>query len=119
MAAGRPTKYDPKFCEDIIQHFSEGGNIESFAGYINVSKQSIYHWLDAHPEFLDARRIAQGKSAQFYNKIGIGLMTGKLKGNATAWVMTQKNCFGWRDRIETSETEADKFRTPANLLPEA
>jgi len=119
MPTGRPTKYDPKYCELIIKHFSEGGNITSFAGTISVSKQTVYTWLDTYPAFLDAKDIAHGKAAAFYNKIGIGLMTGKFKGgSASAWVFTQKNCFGWRDRVETSETTADKFRTPSNLLPE-
>jgi len=119
MPAGRPTKYKPEYCEQIVEEFSKGGHVMTFAYRVGVSKQTVYDWCDAHPEFLDAKQRAECAAFEFYNKLSIGLMAGKIKGNATPWVLQMKNRFGYRDRIETSETETDKFRTPANLLPEA
>lgn len=69
---GRPTKYDPKFCDKVIEYFDVPPfkevstvfgvkripnilpTIAGFAHWIGVSKDTIYEWKKNYPEFSDA-----------------------------------------------------------------
>ena len=77
LPAGRPTMYDRKFCEEIIEFFdiepyreitTENKNgteitkliandlptMAGFASHIGVSKPTLVNWGKAHPEFFAA-----------------------------------------------------------------
>lgn len=122
---GRPSKYDPKFCDVLIEHMSKGLSYESFAGAIGVSKQTLYTWESEYPEFLDAKEIGLGKSLLYWEQSGIkgahtveveeeiaerdpnGKPTGKMITVKVmrerpilppVWIFNVKNRFGWRDR---------------------
>jgi len=100
---GQPTKYDPKFCEMIIEHLSQGYSMESFAGVVSVSRDTIYEWRDKHPSFSDSINIGLSKSLLFWEKLGTGGTVGKLKGfNCSSWIFSMKNRFKWTDRTETN-----------------
>jgi len=103
---GRPTDYKSEYCEELIQHMAEGFSFESFAGKVRASKQTIYDWLDAHPEFLDAKKEAFEQSRLFWESVGINLTTGKLNGNPTTWIFNMKNRFKqeWRDKQEVEQS---------------
>lgn len=60
-AGGRPTKYDPKFVEEVNKYLEESTReqmtlpkIESLAIRLDVSKKTLYNWGEQHPEFLHA-----------------------------------------------------------------
>jgi transposase-like protein len=58
---GRPTKYDPAFCAQIVAHAKTGGDFRDFARSIGVSRSNLNAWADAHGRFLiamaEAKRI--------------------------------------------------------------
>jgi len=82
MSAGRPSKYDPKFIDEVDNYLaecvdedkkilkqsnSEKGyemydtklkvnlpTIEGFARYIDIAKKTLYNWRDEHEGFLHA-----------------------------------------------------------------
>lgn len=56
---GRPTKYKPEYCQQIIDVMAKGFSITAFAGSIRVSRQSIYEWAEVYPDFSDSIRIAR------------------------------------------------------------
>lgn len=96
---GRPTIYDPAYCEQLIEHMAEGLSFESFAGAIGVSKQTLYDWLEANPAFLDAKKEGFEQSRLTWEKIGNNLAkTGT--GNAVAFIFNMKNRFreDWNDK---------------------
>lgn len=79
---GRPSKYDPKYCQEVDKYLksrqdkevqvvkqanSDKGyemydnklkvqlpTIEGFASYLDISKRVLYDWRDKYPEFLHA-----------------------------------------------------------------
>ena len=59
MTAGRPTKYDPKYCDEIIDYMGQGYSKTAFAGHIGVSRETIYEWGRTHEEFSDATKRAE------------------------------------------------------------
>ena len=119
MPAGQPTKYKPEYCEMIIEDFAKGGHMRTFAYLIGVETKTLYNWMDAHHEFLQARKKAQNASFVFWNKINIGLATGKLKGNGAICIFNTTNRFPEfkRDGSGDSDddTTSDKWEDPESL----
>ena len=98
---GRPSKYDEKFCQQLIKHMAQGLSFESFGAIIGVAEQTLHNWLVDFPDFLEAKREAFTKSRLFWEKIGIQQAT-IGQGNSTAFVFNMKNRFPkeWRDKQE-------------------
>lgn len=59
---GRPSSYDPKFCDEIEQFMRAGFSMTAFAGHIGVARATLNNWMAEHPEFLEA--VSRGKSAR-------------------------------------------------------
>jgi hypothetical protein len=51
---GRPSLYDPAYCEKIVEFGRIGKSVEQIAAILNVSLRTMYIWRDAHEEFLHA-----------------------------------------------------------------
>lgn len=101
MAGGRPTKYDPLYCEALIEHMGKGLSYEAFAGSIQVSKKTLYSWEKEFPEFLNAKEIGIEKSRLWWELVGQDGLFTEYQGtamNASVWVFNMKNRFQWRDR---------------------
>jgi hypothetical protein len=104
-SAGRPSKYDPAFCERVIElATAEGLSWGACAGDIGVSRQTLTAWADAHPEFLDAKRISEARSQLFWERklSKLADQGGAGPGASTAIVFALKNRAkeDWRDVVE-------------------
>ena len=133
---GRPTKYDPEYCEQAIAFMSQGYSITAFAGSIQVSRQTVYQWAEDHIEFSDALNVARSASALWWEN-RLRDVAEKNEGNATAAIFGLKNRAAdeWRDKqqhehsgpdgaaIQTEDVtkrDADAFtRAVAGLAPES
>ncbi|CAB4121630.1 Resolvase, HTH domain containing protein [uncultured Caudovirales phage] len=51
---GRPSLYDPSFCDEVVELGRKGKSVEQIASILNVSLRTMYSWRDAHEEFLHA-----------------------------------------------------------------
>lgn len=102
MPAGRPPKYDPKYCEDLIEHMKEGYSYESFAAIVETHKQTLYNWEKKYPEFLDAKKQAFDHCRLFWEKHGVQGMWGGKEFSAPVWIFNMKNRFHqeWKDKHE-------------------
>lgn len=122
MAGGRPTKYNKKYCQQLIEFAKTGKSYEAFAGFLGVSKQTIYDWEKRHPEFLDAKRQFRALSQQWWEEQGIeglwdvteyedGKPVAKKKINQAIWIFNMKNRFGWtdKDQVEVVQDQPFKF----------
>lgn len=55
MSFGRPTDYRPEFCDKIIELGAQGCSIVEFAAELGcTSKQTLFNWAAAHPDFMEA-----------------------------------------------------------------
>lgn len=61
---GRPTKYDPTYCDMVVESSKRGFSLAGFAGSIGVSRATINVWMAAHPDFLEA--VSRAKAAAAY-----------------------------------------------------
>lgn len=67
---GRPSKYKPEFCQEIVPHLGSGGSVEGFCAKHKVHKDTFYSWLEAHQEFNDAFIEAKQKQLEYWLALG-------------------------------------------------
>jgi transposase-like protein len=56
---GRPTLYDPIYCEKVIELGRIGKSIEQIAASLGVGTRTLFSWRDAHEEFRHALEDAK------------------------------------------------------------
>lgn len=141
---GRPSKYDTKYCEEIITffdqepyedkeltHFGKNGEVSwvdykrmanklptlrSFAKHIGVNVDTVYEWIKVHQEFSEAFTHAKDLQKWF-------LIENGLNGcyNPAFAIFTAKNITDMRDKQEVTnelvgELQKDGTRRPFELF---
>ena len=107
-SGGRPSKYDPEYCEAVIDHMSAGASLTSFAAEVGVARSTITEWTDTHPEFSAAVKRAKAKCAAWWELQGRTLAVNG-GGNATLVIFGLKNMADedWRDKQAVEHTGPD------------
>jgi hypothetical protein len=102
---GRPSKYDPAYCDRVILHMADGASLTSFAGEIEVARSTINEWMEHHPEFSEAVNIAKAKCAGWWENVS-RKNAKDGGGNATLCVFGLKNMGAddWREKVTTELT---------------
>lgn len=105
MPAGRPTSYDPIYCEQLVAHMADGASVSSFAAEIDVARSTINLWAEAHPEFMEALSRGKAKAAAWWEKAGRSVATGG-DGSAPMCIFGMKNMGGedWQDKREVEHS---------------
>lgn len=70
MAGGRPSKFDPAYCQQLVDHMATGASVASFAAEIDVARSTINEWAEQHPEFSEALSRGKAKCAAWWERIG-------------------------------------------------
>lgn len=63
---GRPTDYNPEYCQSILALGMQGKSVVQMACYFNVVKQTLHDWCHKYPEFLDAFMRAKQLSQDWW-----------------------------------------------------
>lgn len=116
MPAGRPTKYEPQYCEQVIEHMKQGASLTSFAASISVARSTINVWMADFPEFSESVKIAKAHCAAWWEKLGReNAQSGD--GNATLVIFGLKNMGreDWRDKQEIDHTSSDNSMSPTRI----
>lgn len=107
MAGGRPTKYDPAYCDLVVEHCKTGASLTSFAASIDVCRATITVWSEDHAEFLAAVKRAKAHCAAWWEQNARKGMTGESKDvNATLCIFGLKNMAAedWREKQEVQHS---------------
>ena len=126
MPAGAPTKYDPKYCQEILEFFNvepvrqttktittkNGTTIEEegylanpmpflvdFCDKIGITKRTLLNWTEKHEEFLHA--YTRAKEYQERHLVNNALVGNYNAGFAS---LVAKNWLGWKEKSETDVT---------------
>jgi len=113
MPAGRPSKYDPKYCQMAIEFMKDGFSVTALAGHIGVSRSTIFLWAENNPEFSDALKTGQALAAHWWEvRLRDVALTGE--GNATAAIFGVKNRSReeWKDKHEVDHSSTDGTMKP-------
>ena len=70
MPAGRPSKYDPSYCDRVIELGAEGHSPEAIAAQLGVLRQTMLAWADVHPEFFAALQRAKDLELLWWEEAG-------------------------------------------------
>ena len=101
MPAGRPSKYQPEFCEIVISFGKDGMGKAEMASMLSVAYSTFDLWTQEHPEFSEAVKEAQRQSQAWWERKGREATFGEVPGfNATSYIFQMKNRFkdDWRDK---------------------
>lgn len=101
--AGRKSKYRPEMCDELVASMERGLSFEASCGAMRISKDTGYNYVKLHPEFALAKELGESLGQHFWENEAIeNLWIPKDGGkfNATTFVFTMKNRFGWRDKKE-------------------
>jgi uncharacterized protein YjcR len=109
MPGGRPTLYDPDYCEDARTFLADGFSVAALAGKLKVAVSTVNLWIDKHPEFSDAVKEGQAGAVYWWEQRNRELAQGG-SGNATTVIFGLKNRAPdqWKDKLAlTGGDESD------------
>lgn len=108
MAGGRPTDYDPSFCNKVLEWGSLGKSRVWMAAEIGVCKQTLKNWEMAHPEFLDSLSRAAVLSQRWWEDAGqTGMVSDKFNNGVWTKSMSCRFPDDWRDTSRQEQSGPD------------
>jgi hypothetical protein len=112
---GRPSKYSPAYCDEIIAAGEQGLSLTAAAGIIGVDRSTIDYWRDEFSEFSLACKKAQAKRTLFLEK---GMINPAATGpmvTARRFALANAAPEEWREKVTQEHTgpggEALVFQT--------
>ena len=108
MTAGRPTDYDPSYCDKVVEWGALGKSKTWMAAELDCTRQTLEHWAAANPEFLHALQKALTKSqAKWEDEGQDGLTADKFNGSVWSRSMAARFPDEWREIKGTELTGKD------------
>lgn len=107
-AGGRPSKYSPAYCNEVVEFLAQGHSVTAFAGEIGVARSTVFKWAEEHQEFSDALKVGQAKATKFWEGV-LAKVASEGGGNATAAIFGLKNRASddWSDKVINEHTGKD------------
>lgn len=102
---GRPSTYDPAYCEQVIEWGAQGKSKAWMCANLGIARQTLENWADAHVEFLDAITRAMLLSQAWWEDIGQDNIvsmpgSGALNGSVYSRSMAARFPADWREKSE-------------------
>jgi hypothetical protein len=107
---GRPTEYQPEYCELVIEKMGQGYSLTAFAGSIRVAKETVYRWIKEYSEFSDA--VSRAKPARL-TSLETKLLRSRKGAETTAAIFALRNADPdeWRDVKHQEHSHSVKVET--------
>jgi hypothetical protein len=103
---GRPTLYDPAYCETVRELGRIGKSIEQICYQLNISIRTIYLWKDTHEEFMQALDDAKTFEQAWWEEQAAAYMVENKESdrlNATLWSRSMAARFPKKYRESTKQ----------------
>ena len=120
MAGGRPSSYDPAYCEQVIELGRIGCSVVEMAADIGVSRATLEaNWPTDHPEFLEAFTQAKVLSQAWWETMGrtnLIMPQGSGSFQASVWSRSMAARFpaDWRESTKLELNDVTP-RTPEQM----
>lgn len=109
---GRPSDYNPDFCNKVRELGKLGKSFEQMAMQLDVSYRTLCRWRDSHPEFCHALEDAQAYSQAWWEEMAQAYLVNQYQGNslnASLWSRSMAARFPrtYSERVKQEITGAD------------
>jgi len=109
---GRPSLYDPKYCEEVVALGKLGKSVEQIASTLGFSLRTMYDWRESHEEFSHALTEAKEHEQAWWEDQAHAYMVETKEGpklNSTIWSRSMAARFPkkYRESTKTEITGAD------------
>ena len=109
---GRPSLYDPAYCQQAIELGKIGKSTEAIGATLGVGTATLYRWRDEHPEFREALDIAKDMELLWWEDQAMSYMVENKESdrlNASIWSRSMAARFPkkYRESTKTEITGAD------------
>lgn len=84
MPGGRPSKYDPSYCDKVMELGKDGMSPVQIACELEVPRTTLLSWAEQHEEFSTALTRAKDYEQAWWERAGMNGMVGD-KFNAAVW----------------------------------
>lgn len=111
---GRPTKYKPEYCQQLIDWMKAGNSFWTFASTIPCTIDTISRWSMEHKDFSEAKKIGRVHEQKWWDDLHRrAAATGE--GNPTMIVWAQKNKFPkyYKERLGKQQSDVNIKQTLA------
>lgn len=108
MNVGRPSQYEPEYCERVIELGRQGKSPAQIASELGVVRQTLYNWAGQHPEFLAALTRAKIEEQRWWEDIGQSALFAD-KFQAQVWAKSMQA------RFRDDYTERQKIDANVNV----
>lgn len=103
MPAGRPSKYDPKYCDLVIELGAEGLSPEAIAAKIGVNRTTMLVWAGQYPDFFTALERAKDLELLWWEEVGRkALFADKFQQQVWAKSMQARFRHKYTERVENT-----------------
>jgi hypothetical protein len=109
---GRPSLYDPAYCDQAIELGKIGKSTEAIGAMLGVGTATLYRWMDEHPEFREAISIAKDMELYWWEEQAQAYMVENKESdrlNSGIWARSMAARFPkkYRESTKTEITGAD------------
>lgn len=105
MTMGRPTDYDPAYCDWVVQLGAMGKSRAEIAYELGVVRETLTNWSKAHPEFLGAMTRAKLAEQVWWERKGRDNLESR-EFQASMWSRSMSARFpdDWRENTKNETT---------------
>lgn len=89
---GRPSKYKPEFCDQVIELGKKGFSQCEMASHFEVSRTTLGNWAESHDAFMTAYARANDESQAWWETQGREAL-GNRDFHANLWAKTMSSRF--------------------------
>jgi len=103
---GRPPTFSADHCKRAIELGRQGKTLTQIAVALDVTRETIYHWMQHRPEFSYAMQRALEHAQAFWEDMGqTGVHNRDFSPNAYRFQMINRFRSHWRDTSHTESTD--------------
>jgi len=116
MPAGRPTDYDPSYCDVVVSLGRDGKSLAQMCAHFDIARQTIDNWAAAHPDFLEALSRAKVHAQAWWEETGVKGMTAD-KFNSAVWTKSMQARFrdDYTERQEVTGANGGPIKTDSRF----
>ena len=111
------TKYDPKFCQELVECGKKGLTVAQAAMEMGVSRRVLFNWRDTHPEFSEAWEDYVDASQAHWEKIAHSAVFNSkdYNGNLITWQLMKRFPKDYQENKQKVEISGDPDGAPVKM----